>query len=59
LLELKELIKQVIETDEFKRIRDFSSFGKQIYERGNAHRQIPDITVENKMRTTLGALSDI
>jgi hypothetical protein len=36
LLELKERIKQVVETDEFKKIQDFSSFGKQIYEKKNA-----------------------
>jgi hypothetical protein len=58
LVELKERIKQVVETNEFKKIQDFSSFGKQIYKRTNAQKQIPDITIEVKLITTLGALSD-
>jgi hypothetical protein len=59
LLELKQRIKHVVETDEFKKIQDFSSFGKQIYEKKNAYRQTPDITIEAKMMTTLAPLSDI
>jgi hypothetical protein len=44
-----------VETDDFKKIQDFSSFGEQIWD---ACRKVPNITIEVKMKTTLGPLSD-